>query len=101
MPMVVPMIIQRMIDTHPDMKNHALTDYLSQQFLDTGIMEWLASKNYVINDIHEKWYHQLQEGLEANGRTYTKEQMAELFESPKEYRVWAHLDKLFTPALYE
>ena len=101
MPMVVPMIILGMIDTHPDMKNHALTDYLSQQFLDTGIMEWLASKNYVINDIHEKWYHQLQEGLEANGRTYTKEQMAELFESPKEYRVWARLDKLFTPALYE
>ena len=100
MPMVVPMIIKGMIDTHPDMKDHQLTDYLSQQFLDTGIMEWLESKEYVINDIHEKWYDQLQEGFEANGRTYTKEQMAELFESPKQYRVWAHLDKLFTPGFY-
>ena len=27
--------------------------------------------------------------------------MAELFESPKENRVWAHLDKLFSPAFYE
>ena len=27
--------------------------------------------------------------------------MAELFESPKENRVWAHLDKLFTPGFYE
>ena len=27
--------------------------------------------------------------------------MAELFESPKKNRVWAHLDKLFTPGFYE
>jgi hypothetical protein len=101
MPMVVPMIIKGMIDTHPDMKDHALEDYLSQQFLDTGIMEWLESKEDKINDIHGKWYDQLQEGLDAGERQYTKEQMAELFESPKENRVWAHLDKLFTPAFYE
>ena len=101
MPMVVPMIIKGMLDTHPDMKNHALTDYLSQQFLDTGIMDWLESKMYVINDIHEMWYEQLQEGLEANGRTYTPEQMAELFYSPREDRVWARLDKLFTPGFYD
>jgi len=101
MPMVIPMIVKGMLDTHPAMKNHALTDYLSQQFLDTGIMDWLESKYYVINDIHEMWYEQLQEGLEANGRTYTKEQMAELFSSPKEDRVCANLDKLFSPGLYE
>ena len=101
MPMVIPMIIKGMLDTHPNMKNYALTDYLSQQFLDTGIMDWLESKSYVINDIHEMWYEQLQEGFEANGRSYTPEQMAELFDSPKEYRVWAHLDKLFTPGFYD
>ena len=101
MPMVVPLIIKGMIDTHPDMKDHQLSDYLSQQFLDTGIMDWLESKEYVVNDIHEMWYDQLQEGLDAGERQYTKEQMAELFESPKENRVWAHLDKLFTPAFYE
>ena len=100
MPMVIPMIIKGMIDTHPYMKDHVLTDYFSQQFLDTGIMEMLESKEYVINDIHEEWYNQLQEGLEADGRTYTKEQMAELFESPRENRVWAHLDKLFSPECY-
>ena len=96
MPMVVPMIIKGMLDTHPDMKGHKLEDYLSQQLLDTGIMEWLESKELVVNDIHEKWYQQLQEGLEANGHSYTKEQMAELFESHKKNRVWARLDKLFT-----
>ena len=101
MPMVIPMIIKGMIDTHPDMKGHQLTDYLSQQFLDTGIMDWLASKEFVINDIHEKWYDQLQDGFDAGDRHYTKEQMADLFESHKKYRVWAHLDKLFTPGFYE
>jgi hypothetical protein len=101
MPMVVPMIIKGMIDTHPDMKGHQLTDYLSQQFLDTGIMDWLESKEYKINDIHEMWYDQLQEGLDTGEREYTKEQMAELFDSPRENRVWAHLDKLFTPGFYE
>ena len=101
MPMVVPMIIQGMLDTHPDMKSHKLEDYLSQQFLDTGIMEWLQSKEYKINGIHEKWYEQLQEGFEANGRTYTKEQMAELFQSPQEDRVWAYLSKLFTKPFYD
>ena len=100
MPMVMPMIIKGMLDTHPDMKGHRLEDYLSQQFLDTGIMEWIESKDFVVNDIHEKWYNQLQDGLEANGRSYTKEQMAELFQSPKENRVWARLDKLFTTDFY-
>lgn len=88
MPMVVPMIIKGMLDSHPDMKNHKLEDYLSQQFLDTGIMDWIASKEFKINDIHKKWYAQLQEGLEANGRTYTKEQMAELFTSPTSKGDW-------------
>ena len=101
MPMVVPMIIQGMLDTHPDMKNHKLEDYLSQQFLDTGIMEWIRSKELTINNIHERWYEQLQDGFEANGRTYTKEQMEELFESPKEDKVWAKLDKLFTKQFYD
>jgi hypothetical protein len=101
MPMVIPMIIQGMLDTHPDLKSHKLEDYLSQQFLDTGIMEWIKSKELTINNIHERWYEQLQEGFEADGRTYTKEQMEELFQSPKEDKVWAHLDKLFTTQFYD
>ena len=101
MPMVVPMIIQGMLDTHPDMKNHKLEDYLTQQFLDTGIMDWIRSKQFTINNIHAKWYEQLQEGLETDERTYTNEQMAELFQSPQEDKVWARLDKLFTKQFYD
>lgn len=101
MPMVIPMIIQGMLDTHPDMQEHTLQDYLSQQFLDTGIMDWLASKEFSTDDISKKWYLQLQDGLNAGPRHYTPEQMQELFYSPKSNTVWARLDKLFTPALYE
>ena len=101
MPMVIPMIIKGMLDTHPDMAEHTLGDYLSQQFLDTGIMDWLASKDFSTGEISKKWYQQLQNGLDANGRHYSPEQMAELFYSPSTNDVWGRLDKVFTPGLYE
>lgn len=101
MPMVIPMIIKGMLDTHPDMQAHTLEDYLSQQFLDTGIMDWLASKQYSTSDISKKWYQQLQNGLTANGRHYTPKQMAELFYSPSSNNVWSKLEKVFTPGFYE
>lgn len=97
LPMVIPLIIKGMLDTHPDMQTHTLEDYLSQQFLDTGIMDWIASKTLSTGDMGKKWYQQLQEGLDANGRHYTPEQMAELFYSPSMNTVWGRLDKLFTP----
>ena len=100
LPAVVPMIIKGMLDTHPDMKEHALEDYLSQQFLDTGIMDWIASKAFSTDDMSKKWYQQLKSGLNANGRHYTPGQMAELFYSPSSNNVWAKLDKLFTPEFY-
>ena len=100
MPMVIPMIIKGMLDTHPDMQTHKLEDYLSQQFLDTGIMQWLASKEYSTEDIHKLWYEQLQYGLNAQVRHYSPYQMEELFYSPSKNTVWARLDKLFTPGFY-
>lgn len=101
MPMVIPMIIKGVLDTHPIMAEYTLQNYLSQQFLDTGIMDWLASKDFSTSEISKKWYQQLQDGLDANGRHYSKEQMAELFYSPKRDEVWARLEKVFTPGLYE
>ena len=96
MPMVMPMIIKGALDSHPIMQGHTLQDYFSQQFLDTGIMDWLASKSYSTGDISKKWYQQLQNGLDANGRHYTPAQMAELFYSPSTNNVWGKLDKIFT-----
>ena len=97
LPMVMPMIVKGALDTHPAMKGHTLEDFFSQQFLDTGIMNWLASKSYTTGDISKLWYNQLQNGLYANGRRYTSAQMAELFYSPSKNEVWGKLDKMFTP----
>ena len=101
MPMVMPMIIKAALDTYPYMKDHVIEDYFSQQFLDTGIMDWLASKNYSTGDIEKLWYQQVQSGLTANGRHYTPEQMAELFYSPSKNSVWSRFEKTFTPGFYE
>jgi hypothetical protein len=101
MPVAVPMILKGMFDTYPDMKSYKIEDFMSQQLLDTGVLGWLDSKAYIINDIAWQWYEQLQAGVDTLDRHYTPEQMAELFESPKVGKVWGNIDKMFTPAIYE
>jgi len=101
MPQVVPMIIKGMLDSHPDLKHYTLEDYLSQQFLDTGIIDWIQSKTLTTNEIAKNWYQQLQTGFDTLDRHYSKEQMAEMFYSPEKDKVWGRLEKMFTPAFYE
>jgi len=101
MPVVIPLILKGMCDFSPYMKNHRLEDYLSQQFLDTGVLDWIASKEYSTDDISMMWYEQLEEGLDLPNRHYSKEEMEEMFFSPEYGRVWGKMDKIFTPACYE
>ena len=100
-PVVVPMIIKGMCATHPAMTPYPIGDYLSQQLLDTGVLDWIDSKEYPTNKMSEMWYDQLESGLDANGRHYTPEQMAEMFSVLKEGRVSGHLNKMFTPAVFD
>lgn len=74
---------------------------LSQQLIDTGVLDWIDSKAYGTDEIAEKWYDQLQTGIDTLDRHYTPAQMAELFESPKVNKVWGKIEKMFTPAIYE
>lgn len=101
MPVVVPLIVKGMFDSHPDMAQYKMEDYLSQQLIDTGVLDWIDSKKYDTDYIEQMWYKQLQEGIDASDRHYTPEQMSELFESPKEDKVWGNLEKMFTPETYE
>jgi hypothetical protein len=101
MPVVVPLILKGMVETHPDLAAYKIEDLLSQQLLDTGIIDWIDSKAYNTEDISEKWYDQLQTGVDASGCHYTPEQMGEVFESPKVGKVWGRIGKMFTPAVYE
>lgn len=100
-PVVIPLIAKSMCESHPAMAPYKYEDFLSQQMLDTGVLDWLDSKSYTTDQISEMWYKQLQEGLDAGGRHYTPEQMAELFESPSEDKVWAKAEKVFTKEVYE
>ena len=101
LPAVVPMIIKGMVDTHPDMAPYEIEDLLSQQLLDTGVLGWIDSKAYSLDNISSMWYDQLQAGIDTLGRQYTPAQMAELFESPKVGKVWGKMEKMFSPAIYE
>ena len=98
-PVVVPLIIKGMCATHPAMAQYSIKDYLSQQLLDTGVLNWIDSKEYTTADMSRMWNKQLQEGLDTLGRHYSPEQMAEMF-SPVDDKVSGHLDKMFTPATF-
>ena len=100
-PVVVPMIIKGMCATHPAMASYRIEDFLTQQLLDTGVLGWIDSKEYTTSEMSKMWYDQLQSGLEVEDRYYSPEQMAELFSTPKEDKVWGHLDKMFLPAIFD
>jgi hypothetical protein len=101
LPAVVPMILKGMVETHPDMKAYQIGDLLSQQLLDTGVLDWIDSKSCVLDDISYKWYVLLQSGVDTLGRQYTPAQMAEMFDSPKVGKVWGKMSRMFSPAVYE
>ena len=101
LPVVVPLILKGMCETYPDLASYKIEDLLSQQLLDTGVLDWIDGKEYTTSEISSLWYDQLQEGVDAGDRHYTPEQMAEMFDSPSEGKVWGKMDKMFNSAVYE
>lgn len=51
MPVVLPLILKGMIDANPYMKDHNINEYLTQKFLDTGIVRMISSKECSTDDI--------------------------------------------------
>ena len=100
MPVVMPLIIKGMCSGNAHLAPYGVEEFLSQQMIDTGVLDWIDSKEYTTDEIAKKWYQQVQNGLEKDGRQYTPAQMAELFETPKENVVWGRLEKMLTPACY-
>jgi hypothetical protein len=97
---VLPLIFNGFCVTDAEVRKYKIEDYLSQQLLDTGVLGWIESKQYHTSVIAQMWYKQLQNGLDAHGRHYTPEQMAEMFTSPKTNKVWGRMEKMLTPATY-
>ena len=55
MPVVLPLILKGMCDNNPYMKNHQMSDYFVDRFLETGIIEWLENKEMTTDDITDAW----------------------------------------------
>ena len=99
-PAVVPLIVRGMCETYPDLASYSIGDLLSQQLLDTGVFDWIDSKQYTTADMARMWHEQVETGVETLDRHYTPEQMAEMFDQVDD-KVAGHLDKMFTPALFD
>ena len=111
MPAVIPLILKGMMASDPSLSSYSLADYLSQQFLDTGIEDWIDNKAMTTDDISNAFLNLLENGLSGNNHTYTAEDMADLFSKQKvndklfgssvtKYVAWAKLSTLCTPDFY-
>ena len=100
-PAVAPLIMKGMFETHPAMAPYKIGDFMSQQLLDTGVCDWIDSKEYTTANINDMWYDQLKNGLDTLGRHYTPEQMAEMFSAPLGSAVIGNLDKMFTQEVFD
>jgi hypothetical protein len=100
MPVVMPLIIKGMCYGNTLLEPYSIEDFLSQQFMDTGVLDWIDSKEYTTDDISDMWYKQLKNGMDKDGRHYTPEQMAEMFWAP-DFVVWGRLEKMLTQECYD
>ena len=105
-PLVIPLLIKGMIDADPGMKGHSINDYLSKQFIDTGIMDWISEKEMSTDQIRGALYDMCENGhIAKDGTYYSPEQMQTLFPvhtkkqilTAKDYQVTADLTHMFTP----
>ena len=111
LPVVLPMILKGMIDSDPAMANYQITDYLTEDFLATGIIEWLNSKTLTNKQIATAWLQQLNNGTTtvndvvypapANmSQMFSQHQVPTSLGSGTEAAPWADLSKVFTEGFY-
>lgn len=115
MPVVMPLIMKGMLDAHPDMRNHQLSDYFSKKFLDTGVIGWIEDKakpkdeQKTTNDISKLFYDLCEKGLTAaDGTKYTAKEMQELFPTHSRsltisgfnYQVFGDMRTILLPKVY-
>ena len=73
-------VVQVIWASNPYMRNHQVSDYLTDRFLSTGILDWLASKQKSTSDIADAWEdlvddHGYGDVLQKDGAGYLKKIM--------------------------
>lgn len=92
MAVVLPLIMKGMLDCNPYMKSHKATDYFNPKFLATGIMDWLASKDFSTDDIAKKFYQCLKDNPSYYGDLFQRVGDQE--------KATAKLNNIMTPECY-
>jgi hypothetical protein len=53
MPIALALMIKSCLDTQPELKNVHLEDVCTQEFINTGIFQWIKEKKYITEDIQD------------------------------------------------
>ena len=99
MPIVMPLILKGMCDRNPFMRQHQVSDYLTEKFLNTGAIVWINSKSeerkhqFSTGDITKKF-----RDMRDNGHsTYTRQEMQAMFFQDIGDNVHAYLSEMLVP----
>lgn len=102
MPIVMPLILKGMCDCNPFMRRHKITDYLSEKFLSTGVIDFINAKSkkkddqYSTDKINESF-----QKMRKNGHgSYSAEQMQAMFYKESNDNVHGKLVEILKPEAY-
>jgi len=70
MAVVLPLILKGMCDSNPYMRNHQVSDYMKDRFLETGILDWLDSKEKSTGEIASGWKNLWKSGKNGDANYY-------------------------------
>lgn len=112
MPIVMPLILKGMCDRNPFMRQHSITDYLSQKFLRTGVVSYIEAKSeddpddqYSTDKINEEFVNMRKYGKTYSYRnevnnvvtgTYSADEMKEMLFKEANDNVHGRLSQMLT-----
>ena len=101
MPIVMPLILKGMCDSNPYMRQNRVNEYLTQNFLNTGVLEVIKAKNnpnsndqYSTGDVNKQFRKILKTGIYKDNTIVDKEK---LFPLDDGNNVHGSLEYMLTP----
>jgi len=82
MPIVMPLILKGMLDSNPYMRQYAITDFLTQNFLNTGVIDYIEAKKnpdakdqYSTGDVNEMFRLIKETGIHNGKQIHLKDSL--------------------------
>jgi hypothetical protein len=104
MPIVMPLILKGMLDSNPYMRQYSITQFLRQNFLNTGVIDFIEAKKnpskkdqYSTGDVNKEFRKIIKSGLH-NGIPILY--ISELFPYDDGENVHGSLEYMLTPECY-